>query len=532
MREIKYPIGIQTFSEIRENDYLYVDKTEYIYRIIKTGKYYFLSRPRRFGKSLLISTLEALFKGKRELFRGLAIDNMDWDWNRYPVLHLDLTGKDYADISDFEDILNEHFRRWETEYGYSLEGKATDERFRAIIRKAAETTGKNVVVLIDEYDQPILHNIHNKKLRENFRKRMNTFYSVLKTMDPFIKFAMITGVSRFSKVSIFSGLNNLEDISLLPQYNAICGITEKELTTYFSDSINKIAECEKVSVAEVHDELKSNYDGYHFANTIEDVYNPFSLLNTFKSEIFGSYWFRTGTTSDLVDVLEKATFAIPELEGYRCNENLLMGSDIYLSNPVPLFFQTGYLTIKGYDSRFRLYTLGFPNKEVTEGFSEYLMNSYMKDADPSLLITDFVLDVEGGKAKAFMRKLQSFFAGIPYDQSKKRKKIKNSQEESVRGYKEIHYQNVMFVIMKLMGFYTHTEYKTSNGRIDMVVETPNYVYVMEFMIDGSAEDAIRQIDEKDYTLPFNTSGKEIFKIGANFDSKTRCLSSFIISPDE
>lgn len=530
MSKIKYPIGMQSFEGIRKNDYIYIDKTQYVHQIVSNGKYYFLSRPRRFGKSLLISTIEALFKGKRDLFKGLAIDKMDWVWEEYPVLHFDLSGKVYGDESELDDLLNEHLRRWEKEYGYSLEGSAPDERFRTIIRTAAETKGKNVVILIDEYDQPIVHNTQNPTLIEIFKKKMNAFYSVMKAMDQFIKFAMLTGVSRFSKVSIFSGLNNLQDISLLPQFNAICGITENELSQYFKDSIAEMATYQNQTIEEIREELKANYDGYHFAATNEDVYNPFSLLNAFKSKAFGSYWFATGTTSDLIEILENATFAIPELEGYRCNENLLTGSDIYLSNPVPLFFQTGYLTIKGYDRRFKLYIMGFPNREVTEGFTDFLMNSYMKGRDSGSLIYEFVMDVEAGRPEAFMKKLKSFTAGIPYDLIKEETGEVSNDEEGIRGDKEVHYQNVMFVIMKLMGFHTHTEYKTSDGRIDMLIETPDYIYVMEFKIDSTPEEAMLQINDKEYSLPFETGHKKVFKIGANFDTEKRRLEDWIIEP--
>lgn len=387
-----------------------------------------------------------------------------------------------------------------------------------------------MVVLVDEYDKPLVGTINKKRTHDNFRKQLQAIYGVIKSLDDFIEFAMLSGVSRFSKVSIFSGLNNLQDISLLPQYNSLCGITEKELEYYFKEGIADLAESLGSEIADIHAELKENYDGYHFASNGEDVYNPFSLLNTFAGKKFGSYWFATGTTSDLIEILENATFSIPELEGYRCSESLLIGSDIYLTNPVPLFFQTGYLTIKGYDPRFKLYTLGFPNREVTEGFTDFLMNSYMRNGKESaVLITEFIFDVESGRPEVFMKKLQSFTADIPYDLTGIRKSSKNNyKSEIVRGDLEIHYQNVMYVIMKLMGFHTHTEYKTSDGRIDMIVETPEYLYLMEFKIDSSPETAIDQINSKEYALPFKNSGKKLFKIGANFDTKKRRLSSWII----
>ncbi len=529
MSRVKYPIGIQTFAEIRENGYLYVDKTEYIQDLVSSGKYYFLSRPRRFGKSLLVSTFESFFRGKRELFKGLAIDSMDWDWERYPVFHLDFSGKVYEDLSELDDILNQHLRLWEAELGYTMEGNAPDDRFKTAIRTAAEASGRRVVILIDEYDQPLVHNIANQKLLDSFRKKLSAFYSVLKNMDAFIQFAFITGVSRFSKVSIFSGLNNLKDISLLNKYNAICGITESELSEYFAEGIREMADEEGISIAQLHDNLKSNYDGYHFSRKMKDIYNPFSLLNTFSNLEFGSYWLATGTTSSLLEVLNVNTYPIQELEGCKANENMLNGADIFLSDPIPFFFQTGYLTIKDYNPEFKRYTLGFPNREVTEGFNDLVLRTWMRKDNPATFVEDFVNDVRAGKADAFMEKIKYFFAGIPYDHAKEDKALGEDEENGIRGSREVHYQNVLYVIMKLMGFYTNTEYRTSNGRIDMVVETSDYVYVMEFKIDSTAQAALDQIEEKGYSEPFRITGKKIFKIGANFDTNTRRLSGYIIS---
>lgn len=529
MSKIKYPIGIQTFEKIISDGYIYVDKTEYIYNLVTKGQYYFLSRPRRFGKSLLISTIESFFRGKRELFRGLAIDSMDWDWAEYPVFHLDFTGKVYEDLSELDDILCQHLRLWEAELGYSMEGSAPDDRFKTAIRTAAESSGRNVVILIDEYDQPLIHNLSNQKLLDSFRKKLSAFYSVLKSMDAFIQFAMITGVSRFSKVSIFSGLNNLKDISLLNKYNAICGITESELSEYLAEGICEMADEEGISVAQLHDNLKSNYDGYHFSKKGDDIYNPFSLLNTFSNLEFGSYWLSTGTTSSLLEVLNVNNYPIQELEGCKATENMLNGADIFLTDPIPFFFQTGYLTIKGYDPEFKQYILGFPNREVTEGFNDLVLKTWMRVSEPATFVSDFVKDVRAGNAETFMEKIKYFFAGIPYDHAKEDKYRKEDDETGIRGSKEVHYQNVMYVIMKLMGFYTNTEYRTSDGRIDMVVETSDYVYVMEFKIDSTAQEALDQIEEKGYAESFRITGKKIFRIGANFDTRTRRLSDFIIA---
>lgn len=532
MGRIKYPIGIQSFSEIRNGEYIYVDKTELIHKLASEGKYYFLSRPRRFGKSLMISTLEALFKGKRHLFKGLAIDSLEWDWEPYEVLHLDLNVQNYKEDDSLPAILDWHLKKWETLYGITETAPKLENRFADVILKAYEISGRRVVILVDEYDKPLLANISHPKRQDRFRNQLQAFYGVLKSLDQYIRFGMLTGVSRFSKVSIFSSLNNLSDLSLEPEYNSICGISESELTSYFQQSIKEMAERLNVSPSELHDMLKANYDGYHFAAYGEDIYNPFSLLNTFSFNRIGSYWMATGTTSSLLDVINVNSYPIRELEGCRCSENMLNGADIFLSDPIPFFFQSGYLTIKGFDPEFQEYTLGFPNKEVSQGFNDIVLKTWMRRNEPVSLISDFVRDVRAGRVEEFMDKLQSFFAGIPYDHARQ---VKDTDEESgygLRGDREVHYQNVMYVIMKLMGFYTHTEYRTANGRIDMLVETADYVYVMEFKINGTASEALRQIDEKGYALPFRSSSRRIFKIGASFDTSTRLLSEWLCEEKE
>lgn len=529
MSIIKYPIGIQTFEKIISDGYIYVDKTEYIYDLVTKGQFYFLSRPRRFGKSLLISTLESLFRGKRELFRDLAIDSMDWDWQEHEVLHLDLNVKFYEDKSSLLSILDLHLKEWEKRYEIVPDTDAPENRFVEIIKKAYIMSGRGVVILVDEYDKPLISTIREPELQDYYRKQLQGFYGVMKSMDRYIRFGMITGVSRFSKVSIFSALNNLKDISLANKYNAICGITESELSGYFAEGIREMAEEEGVSVAQLHEKLKSNYDGYHFSGKGEDIYNPFSLLNTFSDLQFGSYWLATGTTSSLLEVLNVNTYPLQELEGCKATENMLNGADIFLSDPIPFFFQTGYLTIKDYNPEFKRYTLGFPNKEVTEGFNDLVLRTWMRKDNPATYVEDFVNDVRAGKAEAFMEKIKYIFSGIPYDHAKEDRARKEDEENGIRGSKEVHYQNVLYVIMKLMGFYTNTEYRTSNGRIDLVVETNDYVYVMEFKIDSTAQLALDQIEEKGYAEPFRITGKKIFRIGANFDTRTRRLSDFIIA---
>ena len=528
MSIVKYPIGIQTFAEIRENNYLYVDKTEYIHELVSRGKYYFLSRPRRFGKSLTVSTLQALFEGKRELFKGLAIDSLEWDWQKHEVLHLDLNVKFYEDSSSLISILDRHLREWEEKYEIQPISEIPEDRFISIIKRAYELSGRGVAILVDEYDKPLLATIGQPDLQNYYRKQLQGFYGVLKSMDQYIRFGMITGVSRFSKVSIFSALNNLMDISLEPDFNSICGITETELSQHFGEGMRIMSEKLNLSISELHTLLKSNYDGYHFAGHGEDIYNPFSILNVFRTSRIGSYWLATGTTSSLLEVLNVNTYPLQELEGCRATENMLNGADIFLSDPIPFFFQTGYLTIKDYDPEFEQYILGFPNKEVCKGFNDLVLRTWMRANAPATFVSDFVRDVRAGKAEAFMEKIRYFFAGIPYDHVREDKINREDEETGIRGTREVHYQNVMYVIMKLMGFYTDTEYRTSTGRIDMVVQTGDYVYVMEFKIDSTAQAALDQIEEKGYAEPFRITGKKIFRIGANFDTKTRRLSDFII----
>ena len=510
-----YPVGIQSFEKIRSGNYCYIDKTELIYRLVKSGQYYFVSRPRRFGKSLLISTLEAYFQGKKELFEGLAIETLEKEWTEYPILHLDLNTKKYESRLSLNEILNQHLEKWEAAYGDEKKDRSPEERFSYIIEKISTVTGRNVVVLIDEYDKPMLQAIGNEELLTDYRNTLKAFYGVLKSCDRYIKFALLTGVTKFSKVSVFSDLNNLMDISMDNRFANLCGITEEELYRDFKEDIIELGEKNGMTEQETKTELKKTYDGYHFVEDSDDIYNPFSLLNTFAKMKFGNYWFKTGTPTFLVELLKHSRYDLHRLTEEVASADSLGGIDTMYSNPVPILYQSGYLTIKGYDKEFQAYYLGFPNKEVEEGFTKFLLPRYahLETGNSSFEIMNFVKDVRQGNAEAFLKRLQSFFADSPYELARDL---------------ELHYQNVLFIVFKLLGFYTQAEYHTSNGRIDMVVKTDKYIYVMEFKLGGTAEEALQQINDKHYAQPFVTDSRKLYKIGVNFSKKTRGIEEWIV----
>lgn len=515
---MKLPIGIQDFESLRMDGYVYVDKTEQMYRLVSQGRYYFLSRPRRFGKSLLLSMLKAFFLGKRALFKGLAVDQKeDWDWAVHPVLYLDLNTEKYDSKEILTDRLNLFLSRYEQAYGRNEAEKSLGARFEGVIQRAYEKTGQRVVILVDEYDKPMLQAIGNKELQEEYRSTLKGFYGALKSMDGCIRFAMLTGVTKFGKVSVFSDLNNLEDISLLRQYNDICGITEEELLRVFAERIITLAEENGMTRDECVEELRRRYDGYHFHQRAAGVYNPFSVINTFKRCEFGSYWFETGTPTYLVLLLRNHYYDLNVMANVEVTEDVLNSIDADSKDPIPVIYQSGYLTIKGYNERFKRYLLGFPNKEVEEGFVKYLAPYYLNNTDrkSAFDIEKFSVDVESGKPEQFLERLKSLFASAPYD--------------STTGDKENHFQNMMWVVFKLMGFYSHTEYHTSDGRIDLLIETPLYRYVMEFKLDGTAEEALEQIKSKDYPLQFQFDDKQTFLMGVNFSRESRTIERYVIS---
>ena len=435
MSEKLYPIGIQNFESLRKDGYLYVDKTALIYQLAKRGRYYFLNRPRRFGKSLLISTLEAYFQGKRELFQGLAMEELEKEWLQHPILHLDLNIEKYDSIESLGNILNNALTRWEKIYGDEPSEASFSLRFAGIIRRAHELTGQRVVILVDEYDKPMLQAINNEELQREFRNTLKPFYGALKTMDGDIKFALLTGVTKFGKVSVFSDLNNLNDISMDKQDVSLCGMTEEEIHRYFEDDLRRLATAQDMTYEETCTRLKEAYDGYHFRQNSEGIYNPFSVLNTFAKQEFGSYWFETGTPTYLVELLKQNHYNLEQMSHEETNSEVL--NSIYADeSPIPVIYQSGYLTIKDYDPRFENYILGFPNREVEEGFIKFLMPFYtnVNKVESPFEIQQFTREIESGQPDAFLRRLQSFFADTPY--------------ELIRDL-EVHYQNVLFIVFVL-----------------------------------------------------------------------------------
>lgn len=511
-----YPIGIQSFADIRKRGFVYIDKTAMVYQMALRGKYYFLSRPRRFGKSLLVSTMEAYFSGKKELFDGLALERLETEWNPYLVLHLDFSTGKYSREQDLDAFLNDALAQWEQLYGCRPTETNAELRFKGIIRRAFEQTGRQVVVLVDEYDKPLLNTVDNPILHEAYRSTLKAFFSVIKSMDSCIRFAFITGVSKFSHVSIFSDLNNLDDISMDARYVNICGISESELHEYFDGSIQELADANGMTFNEACELLRKQYDGYHFRENSEGIYNPFSLLNTFDKKEFNDYWFATGTPTFLVKLLQANDYDLQSLKGIRVSSRTLNSVTESHTNPIPVLYQSGYLTIKAYDRNRDRYTLDFPNMEVERGFFDFLLPYYtpLIETQSDNLLEQFTDAVCSGKPELFMQELQQMFSGKSYMIG--------------GGDKEIHFQNSIYIIFKMLGFHVAVEQVTSQGRIDITVQTRDYIYIIELKLDKSAEEALLQIKDNQYLRPFQTDKRKLYLIGVNFSSQTRTIENWVI----
>ncbi len=509
----RYPIGIQTFSEIRRRECVYVDKTGMIYDLVTSDKIYFLSRPRRFGKSLLVTTLEAYFSGRKELFRGLAMESLEKEWTEYPVLHFDFSGTKYFSTDDLSEQLDIQLSRLEERYGKG-EGEVTPAgRFGGIIRRAYEKTGRQVVFLVDEYDAPLLDSNGNPELQEKLRNMLRSFYSVVKMSDAMLRFVFITGISKFSQMSIFSELNSLQNISMKDRFSAICGITDRELREQLAPDVEALAAKNGESYEEALEHLKKMYDGYHFSPECEDIYNPFSLLNALNNLDYDHYWFSSGTPTYLLDLLRKYDFDIESLEGVQAMPEQFDAPTEKIISPLPVLYQSGYLTIKSYDPVYRIYTLAYPNEEVRLGFIRALVPYYVNDVNLSRnsFIIGVVSDLKKNDIASCMNRITAFFASIPYDLDNKTEK---------------HYHTIFYLLFSMTGLYVDSEVRSAAGRADVVIKTSTHIYVFELKVDGSAEDALRQIDSKGYLVPYTADGRKVVKVGVNFDSATRTVGQW------
>ena len=527
----KLPIGIQSFKDLREKRFLYVDKTEYLFQLVNNGKVYFLSRPRRFGKSLFLSTLAAYFLGQKELFKGLYLEKAEAEqavqenraaWQAYPVLYLDFNTGQYELSGALDETLSYFLDTEEPKYNLQKNSFSHAKRFTSLIQAAYQQTGKQVVILVDEYDKPLLQTMGvNEALNEHYRNMLKAFYSVIKTCDQYIRFAFLTGVTKFSKISIFSDLNNLRDISMEEDYAGICGITQEELEANFQSEIQALATRQDLTYQQALAELKQWYDGYLFHQAGKGMYNPYSVLSALVKREIKSYWFSTGTPTFLVNYLKEAHYYIPDLDGkVELNEEELETYRAVAEDALPILFQAGYLTIKEYISDVRLYRLGFPNDEVRYGFLRNVLPAYsaVPFTQGGAWVARFVQDIREGKVDSFMERMQSLIAGIPYD---------NFTEENLK-LREQNYQAAVYLIFKLMGQFGQTEVHCSTGRADCVVITVDTVYIFEFKLSGnsSAEDALNQIKENRYAEQYKADSKKIVLIGSSFDEQTRTIKDW------
>ena len=515
-KRIKYPIGIQTFREIVEGGYLYIDKTGIIHELVETYSYVFLNRPRRFGKSLLSSTIHSYFAGEKELFEGLEAGRLKKEWTKHPVFHFDMSTAKHLDEEQLLRTLGYKLSAYENAFGKdeSISEGDVNARFERLVKVAAEQTGEKAVIIIDEYDAPLLDVMNDQQRLAPMRQIMRNFYSPIKSLDPYLRFVFITGINKFAQLSIFSELNNLQNISMMPEYSAICGISQSELETQMKESVRRMSESLGQSCEETLEELKRNYDGYHFCAGSEDIYNPFSLIKSLDAKDFGSYWFDTGTPTFLLERLRNSDIDETTLDSMP----MIPESDFDVSpeisdNVLPMLYQTGYLTIKDYDRNLHLYTLGYPNREVKIGFTQGLLAQYRsRMMTGSGFVAQFFVAMYRHDIDKALTLLQSFLAGIPYD-------LENKTEK--------HFQTIIYLIFSLLGYYTRAEVKSAAGRADAVCWTKDRIYVFEFKLDGSAEQALRQIDDKGYLIPYKADGNCI-KVGVNISSQARTIESWKI----
>ena len=513
-----YPIGIQTFERIRKEDKLYIDKTEYIYRMAHTsGTYFFLGRPRRFGKSLLVTTMQSYFEGKKEIFKGLAIEKLEKEWTEYPVLHFDMSGGKHMDKEQLEEYLDYRLQEEEKKWGVTKPVKGANNRLIDLINTAYEKSGKQVVVLIDEYDAPMLDVVHEKEQLDMLRNMMRNFYSPLKYSEAKLRFVFLTGITKFSQVSIFSELNNIINISMNDEYAGICGITKEELLTQMSEDIDELAKSQELTREETIAELKENYDGYHFSAKSPDVYNPFSLLNCFSTREFGAYWFSSGTPTYLIKMMRKFKVMPTNISKMYAKSSAFDAPTENMTAITPLLYQSGYLTIKGYDKFSKLYTLDLPNKEIKVGLFESLLPNYLEGMfaqNGDVAIAQMSVLIRQDNMDGALQLLQTFLGTVPYC--------------NVTNY-EGHYQQMLFIIFSLLtGYVVDVEVHTPKGRLDIVMLTHTRLYIIELKLNKNAQAALQQINLKNYAQRFALCGKPVSKVGINFDSSTGNIEDWVI----
>ena len=518
MNERRYPVGIQTFSEIVTKRMVYVDKTDIVWRLTQENKYVFLSRPRRFGKSLLSTTLKSYFEGRRDLFEGLKIMQLEQEWTEHPVIHLSLSqAKSQGSAEALQYAIGLLLVPFEKVYGKDAEEKTLGQRLRGIVQRAVEKTGRQAVVIIDEYDAPLLEVLHEEENLKEFRRIMQEFYVPLKDLDPYLQFCFITGITKFSQLSIFSTINNLNNITMLPQYSALCGITEKELTTTLAQDTALLAESYGCTAVEMHQRLKRKYDGYHFSRNSPEVYNPYSLMKAMLNKQLDNYWFDSGTPSYLIRQMQIFRTDITAMERMEEPAESFDVPTEAMTTALPLLYQSGYLTIKDYDSEADIYLLDIPNQEVRIGYIRGLMPTYIgMDSGPvqSGFAVKFWRSLKRGDIQQAMLDMQSFMAGLPYIDGFKKKLEAAAQKEAF-------YEYTMYLIFSMLNVYVRTQVRCAGGRVDMVVQMPDTVYVFELKKDGTPREALQQIDSNSYAIPYKADGRHIVKIGIRFNADTR-----------
>ena len=518
MEEIrKYPVGMQTFSDIREGNYVYVDKTRYIVDFLRNGsKYVFLSRPRRFGKSLFVSTLQAYYEGRKELFDGLALGEYEKEWVKHPVLHFDMSTAKNQTPEGLEEMLGYMLSEYEQVYGRDELAVQPSQRLQSLVKRAYKKTGQKVIVLIDEYDAPLLDVVHEKESLMPLRLVMRKFYSPLKYLDPWLEFTFITGITKFSQLSIFSEINNLDNISMFDQYSAICGISKTELLTVMKPDVELLAKSLGKTFDETVAELSSYYDGYHFSKKSEDVFNPFSLVKALRSKEIAAYWFSSGTPAYIINTLRKHHVGVMDIEQKSVGVDDFDVSPEQMTSALPLLYQSGYLTIKKYNPILQSYQLDYPNKEVRVGMVRSLAPNYLSpiSLNNNSFIFDFLEQLYNNNMDGALQKMQAYLASIS-------NRLANKNEKD--------FQTVFYLIFNLMGAYILVEEDSAIGRADAVLHMPDTIYVMELKFDKTAEEALQQIDDKGYLIPYSADGKRMVKVGINYDSQKRTIGEWKIA---